>query len=372
MVSQPGRGAVLHYMAEWLPASEVFVHDLVRHLARPAVVVSALPLTNTERFDVAHAHSLWPIERYLHPQSWRPRAEDAVFRFLERRHHVELVHAHHGYRLQKLVASLRRHSMPFVLSLHGHDVTGYLESYPDAYDEVRQRADAVVVPSRFAVDLAVEAGFPAGRIHVLPSGIDTTFFAATPLPPGPPEVLFVGRFVAKKGLDVLARAWPAVQAAVPDAGLRLLGFGPLEELARSIPGSVRIETSPDRHAVRRAMQRCTVVVSPSHEAPDDAVETLLVVNLEAQACGRPVVTTRHGGIPEYVRPGHTALVVEEGDADALADALVTVLSDRALAERLAANGPGAVAHLDVRRTAARMDDLYEGLLSGASERRPTG
>lgn len=373
MVTRAGaEGAVLHYVAEWLPASEGFVHDLVRHLSRPAVVVSALPLENLERFPVDHAHSLWPIERYLHPQAWRPRAEDGVFRFLERRHQVQLVHAHHGYRLRKLVPSLRRNGLPFVLSLHGHDITGYLESYPDAYVEVRHRADAVAVPSRFAQDLAVDAGFPVDRIHVLPSGIDTTYFTPTPLPAGPPEVLFVGRFVAKKGLDVLARAWPAVQAAVPDAALRLLGFGPLEELVRAIPGTVRVERSPDRHAVRRAMQQCTVVVSPSHRAPDDAVETLLVVNLEAQASGRPVVTTRHGGIPEYVRDGDTATVVEESNADALGEALVAILSDRAMAERMGANGPAAVAHLDIRRTAARMDDLYDGLLSEASANRPTG
>jgi glycosyltransferase involved in cell wall biosynthesis len=84
-----------------------------------------------------------------------------------------------------------------------------------------------------------------------------------------------------------------------------------------------------------------------------------------------VVTTSHGGIPEYVRPGETALVVEEGDVDELAGALVAVLSDRALAEQLGMAGPAAVAHLDVRRTAARMDDLYAELLSGTSAARPT-
>lgn len=371
MTRRGGPGAVLHYVAEWLPPSEAFVFDLVRFLPRPAVVVSALPLENMDRFPVDHAHSLWPIERYLHPRTWRPRAEDGVFRFLERRHDVRLVHAHHGYRLHKLLPSLRRNRLPFVLSLHGHDMTGYVESHPDAYRDVHHQVDAVVVPSNFAVGLAVGAGFPEARIRVLPSGIDTSFFAQSAVPDGPPEALFVGRFVAKKGLDVLARAWPAVQAAVPDARLRLLGFGPLEELARSIPGTVRVERSPDRQAVRQAMQQCTVVVSPSHRAPDDSAETLLVVNLEAQASGRAVVTTSHGGIPEYVRPGETALVVEEGDVDELAGALVAVLSDRALAEQLGMAGPAAVAHLDVRRTAARMDDLYAELLSGTSAARPT-
>ena len=157
---------------------------------------------------------------------------------------------------------------------------------------------------------------------MLPSGIDTSFFSPSPLPDGPPEALFVGRFVDKKGLDTLASAWPAVRRAVPHARLRILGYGPLEALARSISGPVTVVQTPDRETVRDAMRLARLVVSPSHTATDDAVESLLMVNVEAQASGRPVVTTRHGGIPEYVREDETALLVPESDPAALARALV--------------------------------------------------
>jgi glycosyltransferase involved in cell wall biosynthesis len=257
----------------------------------------------------------------------------------------------------------RRLGLPLVLSLHGHDVTGLLEQYPTIYGDVFPAVDAVIVPSEFLASVAVSAGFPSERIHVIPSGVDTTRFVPTPLPDGLREVLFVGRFVEKKGLDVLLSAWPRVRAQAPASRLRLLGFGPLEGLARSGGEGVEIVTDPDHGAVREAMRRAYVVVSPSRTAPDDSVESLLVVNLEAQASGRPVVTTNHGGIPEFVRDGETALVVPEAEPDALADALVRVLTDEALAARLAANGPEWVRQFDVRRCTKRVDDLYRSVLA---------
>ena len=114
--------------------------------------------------------------------------------------------------------------------------------------------------------------------------------------------------------------------------------------------------------MRDAIRRVTVVVQPSRTGPDGDAESLLLVNLEGQASGRPVITTRHGGIPEFVDDS-TSLVVEEGDADALAAALVRVLTDRSLAERLGAAGPAWASQFDVRVCTARVDDLYEAVLA---------
>ena len=110
------------------------------------------------------------------------------------------------------------------------------------------------------------------------------------------------------------------------------------------------------------MRRARLVVTPSRTAADGDVETLLLVNLEAQASGRPVVTTRHGGIPEFVEEGRTALLVPEGDADELANATIEVLTDEGLAKRLGEAGPGWARRFDVDTCAAQGDDLYESLI----------
>src|SRR5207302_10451123 len=132
-----------------------------------------------------------------------------------------------------------------------------------------------------------------------------------------------------------------------------------------LPADVRWERPDARRRttqVRMALAAARCVVTPSRTADDGDSESMLLVNLEAQASGRPVVTTRHGGIPEFVQDGRTARVVPENDPDALADAVIAVLRDDALAESMAAAGPPNAARFDVRDCTARIDALYDVLL----------
>lgn len=368
-VPDPGERTVLHSMQDWLPLSEQFVFALVTGSRHPAVVFSRRRPQHRDAFPFRPVYS---AGRLLPPP--RPftdterRALTAYLAAIAARHGVRLVHHHHGYRLLDPKGVVFRRSIPWVVSLHGHDILTHATEEPGYYRDAFRFVDAVVVPSRWLAERAIDAGVGvrAERVHVIPSGVDTSFFTPSALPEsGPPEVLFVGRFVEKKGIDVLLDAWPAVRAAAPDARLRLLGFGPLEHLARSGGAGVEVELanpSGRREQLRRALRRARVVVTPSRTAADGDAETLLLVNLEAQASGRPVVTTDHGGIPEYVRDGESALVVREADPEALGDALVTVLEDDALAARLGGAGPAVAARFDAAACTARVDDLYDELI----------
>lgn len=345
---------VLHFHHAWLPASEPFVWDLVRHLPGPALVVSDKRVENLDRFPVDRIVALEGRVAWL-PAHQRQRVLTAGLAAYCVRHRIQVIHAHHGYELVRVAGVARRLGRPLVVSLHGHDVFGWVDERPTVYRGILEQAAAVIVPSRFLAPRAIELGAPAEAVHVIGSGVDTSFFTPTPVP-REPEVLFVGRFVEKKGLDVLAAAWPMVADAVPGARLRVLGYGPLEGLARRLGATV--ERSPERGRVRDAMRAARVVVSPSRTATGDVAETLLMVNLEAQASGRPVVTTDHGGIPEYVSDGETALVVPENDPGALAAAVVAVLCDEELAARMGAAGPKQVAGQDARVVAERVKLLY--------------
>jgi colanic acid/amylovoran biosynthesis glycosyltransferase len=348
---------VLHFHHAWLPASEPFVWDLVRHLPGPGFVISDGELQNAERFPVPSVRSLAPMVRRI-PQRRRQQVVTAGLVAYCLRHRIQVVHSHHGYEVVRVAGAARLLRLPLVVSLHGHDAFGWVERRPTAYEGILGQVAAVIVPSRFLASRAVELGARVDRVHVIGSGVDTRFFTPTPVP-SRPEVLFVGRFVAKKGLDVLAAAWPSVVAAVPGARLRVLGYGPLEHVARSI--GAEVERAPGRERVRAAIRGARVVVSPSRTATDDVAETLLMVNLEAQASGRPVVTTDHGGIPEYVIHDETALVVPENDSEALAAAIIRVLTEQGLAERLGAGGPALAANQDVQAVAHRVDRLYARL-----------
>lgn len=353
---------VVHLVPRWLPPTEQFVDQLLRRSSYQPVVVTkwgAVPGSAFPRRPILH---LAPVYGRVPPRH-RGRVLATALPLVLRVFRAGVLHVHFGYETDGVVKAARRGGAALVVSVHGHDVTAAESRSDPALRDALSHADAVIVPSAFLAEAAAQAGARADRIRVLPSGVDLAAFTPSPLPSGPPQVVFVGRFVEKKGLDVLAAAWPRVRAALPDVRLLLLGEGPVpaHEL---LPDAELWAPDPARREdqVREALSRAHVVVTPSRTASDGDSDSLLLVNVEAQACGRPVVSTRHGGIPDGVGPD-SALLVPEADAGALADALVRVLTDRDLAERMAAAGPAFAATLDADRCAARVDALYRELRS---------
>lgn len=356
---------VLHVVERYLDLSSGFVHSQISRSRHESVVLSRY---RPEYLDAFALPELRRVPALVGGASWiDPRiVRSWVLRFAQRSG-VSLAHAHFGYALAYTRILARRADIPVVTSLHGHDATAWPREAAWAYAPDPGLVSAVIVPSAWLATRVVELGFAADRVHVIPSGVDATFFTPTPVPDGPPVVGFVGRLVEKKGVDVLMAAWPRVRAAVPDAMLRVVGAGPLAWL---VAGDGVSLTAPDpaRRAsqVRELIASSTVMTAPSHTAANGDAETLLLVNLEAQASGRAVVTTRHGGIAEYVADNETALVIPEASVDALVDALVSVLRDRGLATRLGQAGPALAGRYDVAAMAARVDDLYDLLLRSRS------
>jgi len=354
---------VLQYTHRWLELSAGFVYAHVTTSRHPNIVVVRDHFENRDAY---------PLRRVINLASIRDRSRlnlsnATMLRAIGTATRAQLCHVHFAYAAPDALRLTRQRRIPFVLSLHGHDASAWPREHPEDFGPLAGGVSAVIVPSLFLADQAKQLGFPEDRIHVIPSGIDTEWFTPDPdTTADTAEVLFVGRLVEKKGLDVLLRAWTRVAAAVPDAGLRIIGSGPLLPLVTSPDLDRVVYEPPDprrRSAqVRDAIRAAAVVVTPSRTAADGDTESLLLVNLEAQACGRPVVTTRLGGIPEFVRDGETALVVPEADPGELTDALITLLRDRDLASRLGHAGVAWAQSFDVRRCTAEVDDLYDRLL----------
>ncbi len=176
------------------------------------------------------------------------------------------------------------------------------------------------------------------------------FVETPPTPvPEPPVALFVGVLERYKAVDVLAEAWRRVAERVPEATLRIVGRGTLrdvpEALVRDLPAQTRWDESLSTREVARALDEATLLVLPSRS------EGLGRVVVEAFCRGRGVVGSRVGGIPDIVEDGVSGVLVQPEDANALAEALVRVLSDRAYAERL-----GAAAHEVVQPWLATPDE----------------
>jgi colanic acid/amylovoran biosynthesis glycosyltransferase len=115
--------------------------------------------------------------------------------------------------------------------------------------------------------------------------------------------------------------------------------------------------------VRQLMQHCALFVLPSQTAENGDSEALGIVFNEASACGIPVVSTRHGGIPEAVLHGETGLLVDERDDRALAEAMDQILGDPELGNKLGNRGREYVCDVfDLSKQTAKLEDIYETLL----------
>ena len=196
-----------------------------------------------------------------------------------------------------------------------------------------RRADAVRTVSPFTSELVRGLG-------VEPAATFTTYFdvsAFTALPsvplPEQPSALFVGVLERYKNVQGLVDAWRLAAPRVPGAALRIVGRGHerelVEQLVRDLPEQTSWTERLEPAEVAAALDTATTLVLPSFS------EGLPRVAMEAFARGRPVVGSRAGGIPDIVEDSASGLLVPAGDARALAEALVRILSDRALAERLA-------------------------------------
>lgn len=220
--------------------------------------------------------------------------------------------------------------------LYGSRARRALAPLVDALDRFGlRRADAVRALSGYTAGLVErERGAPPDA--VFPTYSDLSAFAARPPEPLPerPAAIFVGVLERYKNVQGLAAAWRLAAPRVPEARLLVVGRGRqadvVARLAADLPGRVEHvpELPPDE--VARRLDEATVLVLPSR------YEGLGRVVLEAFARGRGVVASRAGGILDLVADGREGLLVDLDDVDGLAEALVRVLSDRELAERLGA------------------------------------
>jgi glycosyltransferase involved in cell wall biosynthesis len=236
--------------------------------------------------------------------------------------------------------------VPYIVSLRGGDVPGFLPYNLAGYHKVTGplirflwRGAAHVVAN--SQGLAALARQSAGQmpIRMIPNGVDTARF--TPAEHrehrGPVQLVFVGRVVHQKGLDVLLSALSRLPAEA-DYELTIVGDGPLRDTLTKQAASLgvlarlRFAGWAGREEMPDLLRRADLFVFPSRdEGMPNAV-------LEAMAAGLPVVATRISGNEEVVADGETGLLVPPDDPDALAGALAGFLADAALRRRMGAAG----------------------------------
>jgi glycosyltransferase involved in cell wall biosynthesis len=187
---------------------------------------------------------------------------------------------------------------------------------------------AFVAPSRFMADTVAGMGVDRTRIHVVPNSLDPAQYS-----PGKEKgkyFFYAGRMYPEKGVETLLKCFSAqgAELVLAGEGRELASY---RAQAAKYP-NIRFLGKLGPEEIRRHYRDCIAVIVPSLW-PENAS----MVVLEALACGKPVVASRIGGLPEQVQDGVNGLLFNPGDSEALGGIVSRLWSDRDLAERLGKN-----------------------------------
>ncbi len=269
-----------------------------------------------------------------------------------RRREVDVVHGHWWAPSGAVALAVARATgARSVVHLHGSDAAITGGPLRHLARLVFSHADAVMAVSADLAAWATEVG--ERPVDVVPMPLPAARLGPPTEPPDAGPLLGVGRLVPEKGFDVLVRA-----AAIARESVLVVGDGPerasLEELAGSVGAEVTFVGEVPPAVVAEHYRRARAVVVPSRR------EGFGMVAAEAAACGRAVVGTRVGGIPEVVADGVSGLLVDPDDVAGLAEALATVRPE------MGRRGPERVRHLLPEAHAAMVLVRYRSLLDASS------
>jgi len=242
--------------------------------------------------------------------------------------------------------------------------------------KLMKRSDALIAVSKYTVDELTELyGIEEKKIHVIYNGVDINKFKPRPdraklrrefgLEEEKKIVLFVGRLYHRKGLEILLRSIPPVLQEFSDVKFAISGTGfkkkeeSLRNLAKKLEiedyvtflGYVPDEKLPDLYAAS------DIFVLPA------IYENFPFAILEAQATGLPVISTKVGGIPEFLADNENGFLIDPGDSTQLTQRVLTLLQDPKLAKEMGRRGRSLIEEkFSWSLITSQVIDLYHKLL----------
>ena len=264
--------------------------------------------------------------------------------------------------------------LPYCVYAHGEEIGTALASRQLTFLMRRAytSARAIIANSQNTRSLLKGIGVPDAKIHVISPGVEVDRFTpgdprlarATLQLAGQPILLSVGRLQRRKGHDMAIRALPRVAQEFPNMKYIIVGTGEeeqrLQALARQMSveqyvhfaGRVPNDQLPDYY------RACDLFLMPNREEANQDIEGFGIVFLEAAACSKPAIGGRSGGTNDAILDNETGLLVDGGNPQEIAAAVLSLLRDKANAEQMGRRGRAwAVEHFSSERVAERIRRL---------------
>ncbi|WP_320041290.1 glycosyltransferase family 4 protein [uncultured Desulfobacter sp.] len=250
---------------------------------------------------------------------------------------IGVIHAHWIFP-QGLAAALCRvmfrFEIPLLITAHGGDLYGYsgrILSWVKKW--VLNRADHITVVSRAMETYCVEKlGCSSKKLSVCSMGVDLqNIFVPGNYRRDPYKIVYIGRLVEKKGVDVLIRAMAKVLDQVPGVQLDVIGGGSDLGLYKSLAESLGLSEAIQflgaipNHEVPRHFQRVGLAVMPFRVARGGDQEGLGLTMVEAIGCGCTVIASDLPGVQDVIEDGKTGFLVPSENPQALAEKIIQVI-----------------------------------------------
>ena len=269
-----------------------------------------------------------------------------------------------------LVDFLSEHKIPFIVHVHGYDITSATNDpiYLINALEVFRKAQFVIAASHYIRKLLIMLGCPEAKIRVIRYGINVKEIKPSSWEErrkGSPNVIFLGRLTAKKNPIALLHAFKIVKEKVPQSKLTIIGDGEQKEVVQNriknlgLNSSVNLLGVLGREKSFPILNQHWVYAQHSVTAPSGDQEGFAISLAEAAAHELPVVSTLHNGIPENVLDRETGYLVNEFDYEAMGEKIIELLKNPELAEAM---GKAGRIHIEqMCEPQKRIDDVL-GLL----------
>jgi len=306
-----------------------------------------------------------------------PRVISSIAQLL-RHEKISILHTHGGVAGLFGRLAARRSKTPVVVhTLHGIHYLHYRnpllrQAYVGQERVLSRWTDALILVSQADFRKAKKFRLaPVEKMFVIPNGIDTkpggreeeaaAFKASLGWPADSPVVGTVARLHRQKGIRYLLDAAPSILSTFPEARVVVVGEGPLGKKLRRMARRKGLEDRflflGEREDALALLSLFDVFVLPS------LWEGLPFVLIEAASLRKPIVATAVDGVTEVIEHGKTGLLVPPGDSLALAGAVIELLRDRELAQRLAERARAIVPpRFPLSRMVEQTQNLYLDLL----------
>lgn len=302
-----------------------------------------------------------------------------------KRESFDIVNAHTPvpYSADMAAIASRKHGVPFLLTYHNDLLKekGFLQLISSLYNNSLLKltldvSKKIITSSYYVYHESPFLKAHAGKIELIPPGVDLDTYSPGSgeyvrrkygIPHGSEVVLFVGAMNKghrHKGVEILMEAFYKIKGE--NVYLVLAGTGDMVPHYKKIASSLGIQDKTiftglvDEFELIELYRMASMLVLPTLTV----VEGFGMVLIEANACGKPVIGSKIGGIKYVIKDGETGLLVPPGDPDALADAIMKLLDDEDLAHRMGSNGRRMVMEKYTWDKSAKMTErIFENLLN---------